>query len=404
MNSRNIRKRDIQRYTTTTMNITEFNLFENDEFKENELEFQSSFPLFNFNVLKNVEYQDAPFNFMGSRQVSEIIGEIIQKKVKGEENALAIPKKRGRKAVAKNGKAWDDPTITMKEIIENDLVGVPMESEIKMKEEKLRKMREKKAEKRAERLKGTTVEVPAIENAINTANALALSIQPLFNQTELAFAPQIIFKDGKIVIDNNTIAPREEKKLVIVEKKTKKVTSMSFRTKNQTAKWTEEETRKFYKAIEIFGADFSMIAKLFPTRNRDQVKNKFHKEEKVNTFLMDEAFRKNKLLSKRSIMDRIRNFSNNFTNGGNELEGLGVTQMERTLSNTSIDSMEGKIMDEIQEIFLKEIRPQNTFVNSLIPAKKEETGFVEETQAIVVQKEETKNENERQNLLFKLLN
>ncbi len=386
------------------MNITEFNLFENDEFKENELEFQSSFPLFNFNVLKNVEYQDAPFNFMGSRQVSEIIGEIIQKKVKGEENALAIPKKRGRKAVAKNGKAWDDPTITMKEIIENDLVGVPMESEIKMKEEKLRKMREKKAEKRAERLKGTTVEVPAIENAINTANALALSIQPLFNQTELAFAPQIIFKDGKIVIDNNTIAPREEKKLVIVEKKTKKVTSMSFRTKNQTAKWTEEETRKFYKAIEIFGADFSMIAKLFPTRNRDQVKNKFHKEEKVNTFLMDEAFRKNKLLSKRSIMDRIRNFSNNFTNGGNELEGLGVTQMERTLSNTSIDSMEGKIMDEIQEIFLKEIRPQNTFVNSLIPAKKEETGFVEETQAIVVQKEETKNENERQNLLFKLLN
>jgi hypothetical protein len=387
--------------------MLEFNLFENnfdDEFKENELEFQSSFPLFNFNVLKNVEYQDAPLNLLGSRQVSEIIGDILQKKIKGEGTALVVPKKRGRKAVPKDGKAWDDPTITMREIIENDLAGVPMESEIKMKAEKLRKMREKKAEKRAERLKGTTVEVPAIENAVNAANTLALSIQPLFNQTELALAPQIIFKDGKIVVDNSNFAPREQKKLVIAEKKHYKVTSMSFRTKNQTAKWTEEETRKFYKALEIFGADFSMIAKLFPTRNRDQVKNKFHKEEKVNAFLMDEAFRKNKLLSKRSIMDRIRAFSNNFTNGGNELEGLGVTQLERTLSNTSIDSMEGKIMDEIQEIFLKEIRPQNTFVGSLAlsmtPAKEEN---VVETQ-VVVQKEETKNENERQNLLLKLLN
>jgi len=389
------------------MNIHEFNLFENnfdDEFKENEPEFQSSFPLFNFNVLKNVEYQDAPLNLLSSRQVSEIIGDILQKKIKGEQTAVVLPKKRGRKAVPKNGKAWDDPTITMKEIIENDLVGVPMESEIKMKEEKLRKMREKKAEKRAERLKGTTAEVAALENAANTANTLVQSIQPLFNQTELAFAPQIIFKDGKIVVDNSNLTAREEKKLVVAEKKPYKVTSMSFRTKNQTAKWTEEETRKFYKAIEIFGADFSMIAKLFPTRNRDQVKNKFHKEEKVNTFLMDEAFRKNKLLSKRSIMDRIRAFSNNFANGGNELEGLGVTQLERTSSNTSVDSMEGKIMDEIQEIFLKEIRPQNTFVGSLAlpltPAKEENVPAV----AIETPKEETKNENERQNLLLKLLN
>ena len=389
------------------MNIHEFNLFENnfdDEFKENEPEFQSSFPLFNFNVLKNVEYQDAPLNLLSSRQVSEIIGDILQKKIKGEQTAVVLPKKRGRKAVPKNGKAWDDPTITMKEIIENDLVGVPMESEIKMKEEKLRKMREKKAEKRAERLKGTTAEVAALENAANTANTLVQSIQPLFNQTELAFAPQIIFKDGKIVVDNSNLTAREEKKLVVADKKPYKVTSMSFRTKNQTAKWTEEETRKFYKAIEIFGADFSMIAKLFPTRNRDQVKNKFHKEEKVNTFLMDEAFRKNKLLSKRSIMDRIRAFSNNFANGGNELEGLGVTQLERTSSNTSVDSMEGKIMDEIQEIFLKEIRPQNTFVGSLAlpltPAKEENVPAV----AIETPKEETKNENERQNLLLKLLN
>ena len=47
---------------------------------------------------------------------------------------------------------------------------------------------------------------------------------------------------------------------------------MSFKQRNHTEKWTEEETRKFLKAIEIFGSDFSMIAKLFPKRNRAQIK------------------------------------------------------------------------------------------------------------------------------------
>jgi len=392
----------------------EFNYFENNfdgDFKEDDLDFQPSFPLFNFNVLKNVEFEDAPLNLLDSRKVSQIIGDILHKKVKGEENCLVIPKKRGRKAIPKDVKTFDDPTITLKEIIENDLAGVPMESEIKMKEEKLRKMREKKALKKIEREKGVTPEVLALENAVNTANSLVQSITPIFNQTELAFAPQIIFKDGKIVVDNSNLTVREEKKLTLVEnKKPFKLTSMSFRSKNHTAKWTEEETRKFYKSIEIFGADFSMIAKLFPTRNRDQIKNKFHKEEKTNTFIMDEAFRKNSVLGKRSIMDRIKSFSNNFTAGGNmitsEFEGLGTTQFERTLSTTSVDSMEGKILDEIQEIFLKEIRPQNTFVNSL-PLLKEETKNEIMTEKPVIeipQKEETKIVNERQNLLLKILN
>jgi hypothetical protein len=282
-------------------------------------------------------------------------------------NLEVIINKRGRKTIAKDAKKWDDPNITIREIIENDLAGTPMEEEIKMKEDRTKKMREKKALKKAERENGT-LEVKAVENrpAFNHNNTFTFGLAPLIDHDSV---PQIIFRDGKVVIENSTLALREEKeKLIIVEdKKAYKLTSMSFRTKNHTPKWTAEETRKFYKAIEIFGADFSMIAKLFPNRNRDQIKNKFRKEEKVNIQIMDEAFKKNNVLGKRSLMDRIRNFTNAYNNGEIMTHTadaeIGFTQLERQFSNTSTDSMDLRIMDEIQNIFVNEIRPRNDFMN-----------------------------------------
>jgi len=352
------------------MNFNEFNLFETNEyeFKEHDFGFKPSFPLFNFEALKDVQFEEFPLNLLTSQKVSEIIEDIVHKKVKTETNSQVV-KKRGRKAVAKNGKQWDDPFITIQEIIENDLAGTPMESEIKMREEKLRKMREKKALKKAEREKGTTVEIPAVDEPITeTKNTLGINFGPFVDENQMSLAPKIIFKDGKIVVENSDVVLRDgrNKNLTIQENnKPYKITSMSFRTRNNTAKWTEEETRKFYKAIEIFGADFSMIAKLFPTRNRDQVKNKFRKEEKVNSRIMDEAFKKNTVLGKRSLMDRIKTFDKDiFSETNNRVLAIeGPTRLERTLSNTTTDSMDEKIMEEIQQIFVKEIIPQKNLVS-----------------------------------------
>jgi hypothetical protein len=61
-----------------------------------------------------------------------------------------------------------------------------------------------------------------------------------------------------------------------------KLTSMSFRKKNHTEKWSEEETEFFYKALEFFGTDFSLLEIILKPRNRNQIKNKFHKEERIN--------------------------------------------------------------------------------------------------------------------------
>ena len=53
-------------------------------------------------------------------------------------------------------------------------------------------------------------------------------------------------------------------------------------------KWRVEETDKFYLALQIFGTDFSMIEKVFQgERSREQIKNKFRKEERKNKQFID---------------------------------------------------------------------------------------------------------------------
>mmetsp|Transcript_3975 Transcript_3975/g.3395 ORF Transcript_3975/g.3395 Transcript_3975/m.3395 type:complete len:120 (+) Transcript_3975:692-1051(+) len=119
---------------------------------------------------------------------------------------------------------------------------------------------------------------------------------------------------------------------------------MSFKQRNHTEKWTEEETRKFLKAIEIFGSDFSMIAKLFPKRNRAQIKNKFRKEEKEKPAEIDDAFKRHRLSNKRSLKDRIKNFQSMLMN--DQLHDQRP-DMNKFNSNSSLDSMDRVIIGDI---------------------------------------------------------
>lgn len=392
------------------MNINYDDLFTNDN---TDFDCKSAYPLFNFDALRNSDINEIPLNLISAQKASEIVEEILCKKVKVATGTAVTAKKRGRKAIAKDAKQFDDPTITIQEIIENDLAGTPMKIEIHQKEERLKKIQEKKAQRKA---KGT--EIAAIENFTPvTTTAPTFALEPIvFDKTAAAFAPQIIFKDGKLVIDNSALAVREDQKLTIVEaQKPYKLTSMSFRTRNNTAKWTAEETKKFYKAIEIFGADFSLIAKLFPTRNRDQVKNKFNKEEKVNVAKMNEAFKRNTVLAKRSIMDRIRNFSTALefeqpaiaTADEFDIEVGGIKALERQYSNASTDSMDLKILEEIKDIFVKEIRPRNVIagITTTAPILAINNGTTDEKKMV----EETRKEdpvavtNKKENLFFRLI-
>ena len=59
-------------------------------------------------------------------------------------------------------------------------------------------------------------------------------------------------------------------------------TSHSFKSRGFSQKWKEKDTKLFFKALSVFGTDFSMVALLFRGRDRSQLINKYHKEERDN--------------------------------------------------------------------------------------------------------------------------
>jgi hypothetical protein len=71
-------------------------------------------------------------------------------------------------------------------------------------------------------------------------------------------------------------------------------------------------------------------------------------------------------------MDRIRAFNNSWNTGelaananANEITLPVIEKLDRKTSNTSTDSMDIQIMEEIKDIFLKEIQPKNALFPTL---------------------------------------
>ncbi len=106
--------------------------------------------------------------------------------------------------------------------------------------------------------------------------------------------PQIIFVDGKMVVQkpdlglvtkkyneetNKNSSPKEA---MFVSKEENVINSLSFLKIEHTKKWTEEETQNFYKALELFGLDFSFLAIVLAPRKREEIKRKYLKEKKQN--------------------------------------------------------------------------------------------------------------------------
>ncbi|XP_041992659.1 uncharacterized protein LOC121743419 isoform X1 [Salvia splendens] len=60
--------------------------------------------------------------------------------------------------------------------------------------------------------------------------------------------------------------------------------------KTPRVRWTKQDTELFYEAVQQFGTDFSMIAQLFPGRTREQIRNKYKKEERQYPLRLREAF------------------------------------------------------------------------------------------------------------------
>lgn len=120
-------------------------------------------------------------------------------------------------------------------------------------------------------------------------------------------------------------------------------TSHSFKNRGFSQKWKERDTRLFFKALSLFGTDFSMVALLFRGRDRSQLINKYHKEERDNPKRVESSLRVHRQGSSH-VLKRCSRILESNTNGGEQIEIKGRV---RGGSASSLDSLDQMIFDEL---------------------------------------------------------
>ena len=134
--------------------------------------------------------------------------------------------------------------------------------------------------------------------------------------------------DGNIVIDEESLIVRRvdvslSEVTVINEGKvgTSSTNYESFRKRKTTRnRWTEDETVKFYHALSAIGTDFSLMADTFfrDTRTREELRNKFKKEEKTKTHLIDSAMAQTNLKYATDYLEKVNKNSSPSKSDGNK--------------------------------------------------------------------------------------
>ena len=124
-------------------------------------------------------------------------------------------------------------------------------------------------------------------------------------QENAVIAPQIrINEDGSVVLDEESLVINSSRPDTVVhetpaiyENDFGMVTSASFRRQSGVKRsfWTEKQTKKFYEALRIVGADFSLMSAMFRNRNDYELRRKFHLERRKHSVLVDEALKQQHL-------------------------------------------------------------------------------------------------------------
>ncbi|KAG5834472.1 hypothetical protein ANANG_G00261880 [Anguilla anguilla] len=108
-----------------------------------------------------------------------------------------------------------------------------------------------------------------------------------------------VAEDGTLILDEESLTievvrmkgPNLAEENDPIFERGSSTTYSSFRKTVYTKPWTSKETEMFFLAISMVGTDFSLIGELFPHRARTEIKNKFKKEERENSWRIDKAFK-----------------------------------------------------------------------------------------------------------------
>ncbi|XP_033647816.1 uncharacterized protein LOC117307239 [Asterias rubens] len=148
------------------------------------------------------------------------------------------------------------------------------------------------------------------EHAVSANNSVNSSAHNSDNEAEEEekeedvdpFAPQVkIGPDGSIILDSTSLVKDASPAKTLhlenseaVQEESSHTTYASFGKRTYTTAWSVKDTAKFYMALSAVGTDFTMINAMFPKRTRQQIKNKFKREERLNRIALDKAIKDRK--------------------------------------------------------------------------------------------------------------
>ncbi|XP_056587231.1 transcription factor TFIIIB component B'' homolog isoform X3 [Triplophysa dalaica] len=171
-----------------------------------------------------------------------------------------------------------------------------------------------------------------------------------------------VAEDGSLIIDEESLTvqvsrmngpnPAEDRDPIFERGST--TTYSSFKKGTYTKPWSNGETDMFYLAISMVGTDFSMIGQLFPHRARVEIKNKFKKEERINSWRIDKAFKEKRRLDLdffKTLMEQILKDEQTKKDKNKELIKLAKAQRTfrkpRVVKRKEIRSSESSDNDEV---------------------------------------------------------
>ncbi|KAK7143231.1 hypothetical protein R3I93_014405 [Phoxinus phoxinus] len=172
-----------------------------------------------------------------------------------------------------------------------------------------------------------------------------------------------VAEDGSLIIDEESLTvqvlrakgpnPAEDRDPIFERGST--TTYSSFRKGTYTKPWSSGETELFFLAISMVGTDFSMIGQLFPHRGRLEIKNKFKKEERNNSWRIDKAFKEKRRLDLdffKKLMEQVLKDEENKKNKNKVLLKLAKAQSRvqrkvRATKRKEMDTSEGSDSDVV---------------------------------------------------------
>lgn len=222
-----------------------------------------------------------------------ILGTFIEKEKKEDKklvkSQLTQKKMKNNNKIKKKIQIESGPK-TILDIINDKKSGNPLPSS----EEKIQKLLQKK---RSSNKSSKTI------SQKNETSGSNLNSNSHYNKM---FKPKVVLVDGKIQIEkpdigliNKQINEEISKNALPLESydENKRITSLSFKKLHHTNKWTDTDTMYFYKALSIFGLDFSFLEIVLKPRTRFEIKNKYLTEDRKHPEKIKKAIQAEKDLN-----------------------------------------------------------------------------------------------------------